>query len=118
MTAPSASIAGLLNTAGIATSGTNMFVGAIPDRITGLAILLLDFGGPDPVPSWTRDYRDVQILVRGDINGYANAYSKCEAIKNYLLGLSPQTIGTDIYASFLMRSDITFIGYDENARPK
>lgn len=118
MTAPSVGIASILNTAGIATTGVNMFVGDLPDTAPNFSILLLDTGGPAPVSRYTRDYRDLQIIVRSDIQGYAAGYSKAEEIKNKLLGLDPETIGTDIFASFLMRTDITFIGYDENRRPK
>jgi len=117
MSSPSVDIAGLLNAAGIATTGTDMFVGYIPDTITGFAIQLNDFGGPSPMPTRTRDWKDVQIIVRGDINGYAAAWSKAEAIKNYLLGKADTTVGTNIYANFQMRSDITYTGLDPNLHP-
>lgn len=118
MTAPSVDIAGLLNTAGIGTSGVDMFVSNIPDSVTGFAIQLNDSGGPSPIPTYTRDFKDLQILVRGDINGYAAAWAKAEEIKNFLLGKDNTTIGSNIYVSFLMRSDITYTGLDENKRPK
>lgn len=117
MTAPSVNIAGLLNTAGIATSGSDLFVGSIPDEIRGFAILILDSGGPAPVAKYTRDYKDIQIIVRGDIGGYLAAWSKAEEIKDFLLAKDPLTIVDEVYASFLMRSDITFTGYDPSKRP-
>lgn len=118
MTAPSVGITSILNDSGIATSGVDMFIGDLPDTAPDFSIMVLDSGGPSPVPSYTRDYKDIQIIVRSSINGYAAGWTKSEEIKNKLLGLSPQTIGTDVYASFLMRSDITFVGYDDNRRPK
>jgi len=114
MTSPAVEIASILNTAAIAVSGTNMYVGDLPDSAPNFSILLLDTGGPAPVPTLTRDYKDIQIIVRSDIEGYAAAWTKAEEIKNKLLGLDPTTIGTNIYESFLMRSDITFLGYDGN----
>jgi len=118
MTAPSVGLAQILNAEGIATSGTDMFVGEIPDTVTGLCLLILDSGGPSPNPRWTRDFRDVQIVVRSNVNDYATGWTKAEAVKNKLLGLAPQTIGTDVYASFLMRGDIVYIGRDDNNRPR
>jgi len=118
MTAPSVGIAYILNTAGIGTSGTDMFVGDLPSTAPDFSILLLDTGGAAPVPSYTRDYKDVQVIVRSDIEGYAAGWTKAETIKNSLLGSAPVTIGTDVFASFLMRSDITFLGYDGNRRAK
>jgi len=117
MTAPSVEIAALINTAGIATTGTDMFIGTIPEGVGGFAIQLLDSGGPSPVPKYTRDYPEVQIIIRGDINGYAAAWAKGEAVKNLLLGHDPVTVGSIIYASFLMRSDLTFVGFDANKHP-
>jgi len=118
MTSPSVGIASILNDAGIAVSGTNMFVGDLPDTAPDFAIMLLDSGGPAPVPTLTRDYKDIQIIVRSNIEGYPAGWTMAESIKNKLLGLDPTTIGTDIFESFLMRSDITFLGYDANRRPK
>lgn len=118
MTAPSIDIAGLLNTAGIATSGVDMFVASIPDTVNGFAVQLNDSGGPNPIPVYTRDFKDLQILVRGNIGGYEAAWDKAEEIKNFLLGKEDTTIGSNIYMSFLMRSDITYIGLDENKHPK
>lgn len=117
MSSPAADIAGLLDTQGLGTQGTDIFVGREPAKDT-LTILLLDAGGPSPNPVFARDFVDLQIVVTGAANDYTAAYTKAKAIKDYLLGIDTQTVGTTLYHSFLMRSDITFVGYDTNNKPK
>ena len=110
-------IADLLEAQAIGTLGTDMFVGKEP-AVDTLSILLLDVGGSAPNPLFARDFRDLQIVITGAVNGYSAAYNKAESIKNYLLGLDSQTVGTTVYFAFNMRSDITFVGYDNNDKPK
>jgi hypothetical protein len=117
MSSPAANIATLLQTASIGTLGTDLFVGRLPETVN-YAISVFDSGGPTPSPKWARDYKDIQIIVRGDVNGYSTAWDKAESIKTYLLGLANQTIGTDVYSNFNMRTDNTFIGYNENNCPQ
>jgi hypothetical protein len=118
MSSPAAGISSLINTAGIATSGTNLFVGIIPEDDPNFATGVLEAGGPAPNPKWMRDDFDIQIITRGDVNGYSAAWDKAIAIKNLLLGHAPATVGTDIYARFIMRGNVGFIGYDSLQRPK
>jgi hypothetical protein len=117
MASPAYDISTLLVAQGIGTAGTDIFVGKEPATDT-LSILLLDAGGPAPNPAFARDFIDLQIVVSGAVNSYSIAYDKAKEIKNYLLGLDSQTVGTTIYFAFNMRSDITFVGYDSNDRPK
>jgi hypothetical protein len=118
MSSPSAGIAGIINTASLATSGVDLFVGRIPEDNPNFAIGVLEAGGPAPNPKWVRDDYDLQIIVRGDVNGYSAAWDKAIAIKNLLLGHAPATVGSDIYARFIMRGNVGFIGYDSLQRPK
>ena len=111
-------IGGIINAAGVATSGTNMFVGIVPDTITGLAVLLLDVGGAPATPKWNRNWWDIEVIVRSNINDYAGGWNKSISIKNLLLSHAPTTIGTNVYAAFLQRNDVTYIGQDENKRHK
>lgn len=80
-------------------------------------ITIYDNGGTDPNPKWLLDLMDVQIRVRGDRNGYSAAYSRCQTIKDTLLGSVPGTINGTDYIAVYMRGDVNFIQYDENERP-
>lgn len=128
MSSPAADLAGFLATKGIGTPGVDLFVGRSPDG-NSLAVTLYDMGGVAPNPKWARDQVNVQIKVNGAVNDYAGAYTKALEIKEYLLGLAPQEVPITIdeeteevltkkiYAGFLMRSDLSFAGYDAENRP-
>jgi len=80
-------------------------------------ITIYDVAGNIPEPGLDINRPGIQVLVRGDQNGYNAAYSKCENIRDTLLGLPSQTINGDIWASVTMSSDIIFVGYDDKDRP-
>lgn len=84
-----------------------------PDR----CITAYDSGGKSPNPAWLVDYPTVQIKVRGSENDYVAAVDKTTEVKDALLGIMSQTIGSDIYVSISMIGDRNFLGYDENGRP-
>ena len=117
MSSPAVDIAGLLEAQGLGTAGTTLFVGRDPGGTT-LTISVYDTGGLPPNPKYSRDEPSVQIAVWGAANDYSGGYTKALAIKDYLLGLTSQTIGTKTYFAFNMRTDITFVGYDQNQRPQ
>ena len=116
MSSPAADIAANLVTAGLGTAGTSIFVGREPGLST-LTVTLIDNGGPAPNPRFARDFLDIQIIVKGAPNDYANAQAKAEDIKNHLLGSAAYTVGTKTYFAFNMRGDINFLGYNENNQP-
>ena len=116
MSSPAADIAGLLQTAGVGTIGTTIFIGRQPDS-PDACITVFDIGGTSPNPVYGRDEPEYSILVRGVLNDYSGGYDKATEAKNALLGLSNQTVGDAIYALFYMRTDTTFISYDSNNRP-
>lgn len=116
MSSPAEDIATILNDAGIGTLGTTLFVGK-DDNNDEASIALYDNGGPAPNPKFARDFFDMQVRVAGNPYDYAGAYETSLTIKNYLLGVDPQSVGTKIYFGFNLRSDITFIGYDLKQRP-
>ena len=116
MSSPAYNVANLLNTAAIGTLGTNLWINTDPGG-TSLSIALYDTPGAAPNPVFARDFPNIQIIVNGPANDTATAYSKANEIKNYLLGITSQTIGTDIYFGFNMRSDIGYIGVTPENRP-
>lgn len=117
MASPAEDIAGLLIAQGIGTAGVDLFVSADPGGLTQ-TVTLYDVSGRAPDPKYARDYVDVQISIWGAVNDYTGGYAKATIIKNYLLGLAAQTIGTKIYFAFNMRSNIAAVGYDANNRPQ
>lgn len=85
-----------------------------PDKI----VLFTDSGGQNPNPRWRIDYPTFQVRVRAPADGYAEAYSKAREVRDVLLGLDSQTIGTDRWVSLIVLGDIGFMGSDESGRPE
>lgn len=77
------------------------------------------FGSPGgtPNPRWLLDYPGVQVIVRGNENGYVNARAKAQKIKDLLLGLPTQVIGGDHWLVVTMPGDIAPMGMDVKRRP-
>lgn len=119
MANPAEMLADLLVTAGIATKGAqtgwNVFVGKMPERPSS-AISIQLTGGTAPNPRWLLDFPSVQALIRGDENAYQAAYTKAVQVKDALLGLPSQTIGTDRIVHVNGLGDIASLGFDESNR--
>jgi hypothetical protein len=96
-------------------------------------ITIIDSGGSAPEPGLDIDYRSVQVLVRGEPNGYKDAASKVLEIKDALLGrpyeerwsggssgagIVSNSVNSDVWASITMPFDWLPIGYDDNERPE
>jgi len=121
---PATVIKDLLVSAGIgtfaATTGWAIYVSREPaqaDNVPHSVITCYDSGGLKPNPQWLLDEPTVQVMVRGNPNGYEAAYTKCQDVKNALLGLPSQTIGADRWVSISMLSDIAMLGYSEQNQP-
>jgi hypothetical protein len=95
------------------------YVGWEPDGdgVPDYVVTLYNSGGRSPNPKFLIDFPSVQVRVRGGKNGYTTSRAKAEAIKNYLLGLPSQTIGTVRWVSVGMDGDIADIGFDKKQRP-
>jgi hypothetical protein len=117
MVSPAYNVATLLQTGGLGTMGSTIFVGKDPAMKTA-TITCYDFGSATPPnPKFNRNEPRVQIIVAGNVNDYNGAYTKAKQIKDNLLGRDNITIGTDIYFGFRIVSDIASLGYDANNRP-
>lgn len=110
----------ILVTAGIgtfgATSGWGIYISREPDS-PHTCVTVYDVGGLTPDPKWRLDYPSVQVRVRGAPNGYIDASTKAQAVKDALLGITPQTINTDNIRGIVAIGDIAFLSYDEQRRP-
>lgn len=83
-------------------------------------VAVIDSGGEDPDPKLRIDRPTVQVLVRGNEQGYAAAWDMALSIKKRLLGIyapNPTLAPFPTLFSVIMRGDIAFLGYGENNRP-
>jgi len=118
MTASPAEVAGgLLGTSVVGGStGWTLKVGKMvgePDQV----IVMYDTGGLTPNPKWAVDYPTIQAMVRGKPNDYGVTWAKARAVRDALLGLDSQTVGSDRWVSIVCPGDVGFVGYDDAQRP-
>lgn len=117
---PSEDIKDILVTAGLgtfeATSGWSINIAKEPNS-PNQAITLYDKGGASPNPKFLLDEPTVRIRVRGRPGRYKGAHIKATAIKDALLGYTPQTVNGTAYCGIMMLGDINFIGFDDLIRP-
>lgn len=117
---PADDIATYLNSAGIATigasSGWSLSVSFEPNT-PDTSVAIYDIGGLQPDAKWLIDWPQIQVRVRGGVNGYASAWAKAQQIKDALLGLAQVSIGGTLYVGIMIFGDINFIMYDEPNRP-
>lgn len=121
MTAPADGIKDLLVAAGVgifaAADGWSICIGKTVD-LPDTLICCRQTGGQTPNPKWLLDYPSVQVIVRGNANGYADAFTKATAVKDVLLGLPSQDLNGDRWVQINGLGDIVDIGVDEKKRPR
>ncbi len=99
-----------------ATSGWAIFIGQEPTS-PDTVVTLFDAGGSSPNPKNLLDNPNIQVRIRGAVNGYQAAYTKALAVRDALLGLTKRTINNTVYVGVYQMGDIMFIGFDDNSRP-
>lgn len=113
---PAFDIAGILQTNGIGTFGTDIFVAREPET-PDQVITVYDTGGDPPNAKFLRDEPTVQCRVRGNPDSYGTTWTLAQLIKDTLLGLAPQLIGGSNYVLFVQIADITSVASDKSNRP-
>lgn len=81
-------------------------------------VAVMDTGGREALPHLLLDEPTVQVMVRGNQDGYSAAATKARDVKDRLLGIPSVTMGNgDRIDGILMMGDINSLGYDETDRP-
>ncbi len=113
---PSVGIKDLLTTH-VGTSGWQLEVSIMPDE-PDKVIMISDTGGLPANPKWLLDFPTVQCMIRGNANGYLDAWREAKAVKDLILGIdSFTTVDGDRWVSLTQNGDLAFIGRDESMRP-
>ena len=97
-------------------SGWQIEIGALPDKPDKI-ISITDSMGRTPNPKWLLDFLALQIVTRGTVNGYLEAFREAKAVKDLMLGINSQDILLDRWVSVTQKGDMGFIGRDANMRP-
>ena len=102
---------------GIGTFGTDVFIAFEPPS-PNKSVTIYDTGGFDPDLAIDIEYPTVQFLIRGEVGGYVDAYTKGQTIKSLLHGAHQEILNGARYMLIRCISDILFLGLDDKNRPK
>lgn len=121
---PAACVAWYLNSKGVAKqtpTGTDwpLRIGRLGDDVDKV-VALYDTGGFSPNTKWLLDIVTVQALIRSPKDDYLSGWNKAQDVKDTLLGVEPQLVGTAPntvwWSGITMLADIAFLHYDASAR--
>lgn len=114
-------LADKLNSASVAITGTNLFIGIMPDDPDS-CISLYEYAGAEPIEvlrnnNATLERPSVQVLVRATRNDYPTARDLIEAARDTLTGITDETISNVRFLRVSALSSINAVGLDDNERP-
>ncbi len=113
---PSVGIKDIL-AAHVAVSLWQIEIGTMPDT-PDRVIMVTDTGGIEPNPKWLLDFPTVQVMIRGNANGYLDTFREAKAVKDLILGIDSFTSADgDRWVSLTQNGDMAFIGRDDGMRP-
>lgn len=100
----------------LGTTGTNLFIGSLPD-VDGLGILLTQYSG-DVIETQSSgiaiNQPSLQVRVHGASEDYATPLAHITAIQNALTSISNQTLSGIYFLRVRPISSIIALGQDEN----
>jgi len=116
------SLADRLNSASVATTATNLFIGLMPDQ-PDLCAALYEYAGSAPLEvlrdnTATLERPSIQVMCRGARNDYPTARSLIEAIRDTLTAITDETITGVRFLRVNQISSINALGTDDNDRPR
>ena len=110
---PSVDISTMLQSDGVGTIATDLFVGREPDS-PDECITIYDTQGEGANPKFLLDLPTIQVRVRS--NTYLGAYDKIQSIKDKLLGRPTEVINSTRYVGIWAQTEIAFLQKDESER--
>lgn len=115
-------LADKLTTASVATVGTNLFLGMMPDS-PDLCVALYEYAGAPPLEvlrdnDATLERPGIQVLVRAGRNDYPIARDLTNTIRNTLTGITDEEISGVRFLRVSALSAVNATGTDEKDRPQ
>jgi len=95
--------------------GTNLFISKLPETSV-LTVALFDNSGMSPDPTNIRN-PNIQILVRGKVGKYEDAWNRMEEILGHLHALANTTINSTLYILIWKLTEPFHVGNDTQGRP-
>jgi hypothetical protein len=115
-------LADKLNSASVATTATNLFIGLMPND-PDTVVALYEYAGSPPLEvlvnnDATIERPSVQVMTRASRNDYPTARTLIENVRNTLTGITDETISGVRFLRVTQISSINALGVDENDRPR
>lgn len=115
-------LADRLNSASVAVTATNLFIGLMPSS-PDLCVAIYEYSGAGPLEvmvdnSATLERPSVQVIVRGGRNDYPTARTLMENVRDTLTAISNETISGVRFLRVMGLSSINALGVDDNDRPR
>lgn len=115
-------IAARLNSASIAISASNMFIGLMPST-PDRCVAIYEYAGAQPLEvltdnTATLERPSIQIMTRGARNDYPSARSLMVSIRDNLTEITNETLSGVTFLRVNQISSINALGVDENERPR
>jgi hypothetical protein len=115
-------LADRLQSASVATTATNLFLGLMPDK-PDLCVALYEYAGASPLEVMVNDAAtlerpSVQVIVRGARNDYPTAKALMEQVRDTLTAIANEDISGERFLRVSQQSSINALGVDDNDRPE
>jgi hypothetical protein len=113
-------LADRLQSASVANTGVNLFIGLMPDK-PDVCVALYEYAGAPPLEvmqdnAATLERPSVQVIVRASRNDYPTARNLISNIRNTLTEITDETISGVTFLRINQNSSINAVGTDDNDR--
>lgn len=115
-------LAARLQSASVATPGTNLFLGIMPET-PDVCVALYEYAGANPLEVMvdndaTLERPSIQVIVRASRNDYPTARTLIKDVRDTLTAITDETISGTRFLRVNQNSAINAVGMDENDRPE
>jgi hypothetical protein len=115
-------LADRLTSASVATVGTNLFIGMMPDQ-PDLCVSLFEYAGAAPLEvlrdnAATVERPGVQVLVRAGRNDYPGGRNLAVSVRDVLTNITDEEISNVRFLRVSALSAVNSTGTDEKDRPQ
>ncbi len=114
-------LADRLQSASVATAGTNLYIGLLPNS-PDVCVALYEYAGEQPLEvlrsnGATLERPSVQVIARASRNDYPTARQLIRQVRDTLTAITDETISGVRFLRVNQNSSINAVGTDENDRP-
>ena len=115
-------LADKLNSASVAVTASNLFIGLMPSS-PDTCVALYEYAGSPPMEVFvdnasTIEIPSVQVMARAGRNDYPTAKALMESVRDVLTGITDETISGVRFLRVNQISSINYLNTDDNDRPR